>query len=42
MSDSLHNRVRYRMLKVIDDFNREILGIDLVSVLYLRNQKKLT
>lgn len=29
MSDSLHNKVRFRTLNVIDDFNREVLGIDI-------------
>lgn len=29
MSDRLHNSVRYRTFNVIDDFNREILGIDI-------------
>src|SRR5690554_7017197 len=29
MSDSLHNKVRFRTFNVIDDFNREILGIDI-------------
>lgn len=28
MSDSLHNKVRFRTFNVIDDYNREILGID--------------
>jgi putative transposase len=29
MSDSLYNRVRFRTFNVIDDYNREILGIDI-------------
>lgn len=29
MSDSLHNKVRFRTFNVIDDFNREVLGIDI-------------
>lgn len=29
MSDTLHNKVRFRTFNVIDDFNREILGIDI-------------
>jgi len=29
MSDSLHNNVRFRTFNVIDDFNREVLGIDI-------------
>lgn len=29
MSDSLHNKVRYRTFNVIDDYNRELLGIDI-------------
>lgn len=29
MSDSLHNQVRFRTFNVIDDFNREVLGIDI-------------
>ena len=29
MSDRLHNKVRFRTLNVIDDFNREVLGIDI-------------
>ena len=29
MSDSLHNHVRFRTFNVIDDFNREVLGIDI-------------
>jgi len=28
MSDSLYSKVRFRTLNVIDDFNREVLGID--------------
>lgn len=37
MSDSLHNKVRFRTLNVIDDFNREVLGIDIaVSIPSLR------
>ena len=28
MSDRLYNKVRFRTFNVIDDFNREILGID--------------
>lgn len=31
MSDSLHNKVRFRTFNVIDDFNREILGIDIAT-----------
>lgn len=29
MSDTLHNKVRFRTFNVIDDFNREVLGIDI-------------
>ena len=29
MSDSLHNSVRFRTFNVIDDFNREVLGMDI-------------
>lgn len=29
MSDRLHNKVRFRTFNVIDDFNREVLGIDI-------------
>ena len=29
MSDSLYNKVRYRTFNVIDDYNRELLGIDI-------------
>ena len=28
MSDSLHNKVRFCTFNVIDDFNREVLAID--------------
>jgi len=31
MSDSLHNKVRFRTFNVIDDFNREVLGIDIAT-----------
>ena len=31
MSDSLHNKVRFRTFNVIDDFNREVLGIDVAT-----------
>lgn len=31
MSDSLHNKVRFRTVNVIDDFNREVLGIDIAT-----------
>lgn len=29
MSDTLQNKVRFRTFNVIDDFNREVLGIDI-------------
>ncbi|MGX5173286.1 IS3 family transposase [Aliikangiella sp. IMCC44653] len=29
MSDTLHNKVRFRTFNVIDDYNREVLGIDI-------------
>ncbi|MEM8594682.1 MAG: DDE-type integrase/transposase/recombinase, partial [Pseudomonadota bacterium] len=29
MSDSLYHKVRFRTFNVIDDFNREVLGIDI-------------
>ena len=31
MSDRLHNKVRFRTFNVIDDFNREVLGIDIAT-----------
>lgn len=31
MSDSLHNKIRFRTFNVIDDFNREVLGIDVAT-----------
>src|SRR5690606_2362044 len=31
MSDSLRNKVRFRTFNVIDDFNREVLGIDIAT-----------
>ena len=31
MSDSLHNKVRFRTFNVIEDFNREVLGIDVAT-----------
>ena len=31
MSDSLNNKVRFRTFNVIDDFNREVLGIDIAT-----------
>lgn len=31
MSDTLNNKVRYRTFNVIDDFNREVLGIDVAT-----------
>jgi putative transposase len=31
MSDSLYNKVRLRTFNVIDDFNRELLGIDIAT-----------
>lgn len=31
MSDSLHNKIRFRTFNVIDDFNREVLGIDIAT-----------
>ena len=31
MSDQLHNKVRYRTFNVIDDFNHELLGIDIAT-----------
>ena len=37
MSDQLRRSVRYRTLNVIDDYNRELLGIDIAnSILSLR------
>ena len=29
MSDKLHNNIRFRTFNVIDDYNREVLGIDI-------------
>lgn len=29
MSDILHNNYRFRIFKVVDDYNREVLGIDI-------------
>jgi len=29
MSDTWHNKVRFRTFNVIDDYNREVLGIDI-------------
>ena len=29
MSDRLHNNIRFRTFNVIDDYNREVLGIDI-------------
>ena len=29
MSDKLHNNIRFRTFNVIDDYNRELLGIDI-------------
>jgi putative transposase len=31
MSDSLHNKLRFRTFNVIDDFNREVLGLDVAT-----------
>jgi len=31
ISDQLHNKVRYRTFNVIDNFNRELLGIDIAT-----------
>ena len=31
MSDQLHNKVRYRTFNIIDDFNRQLLGIDIAT-----------
>lgn len=31
MSDSLHNKVRFRTFNVIDDFNLGVLGIDMAT-----------
>nr|WP_157983243.1 DDE-type integrase/transposase/recombinase [Aliidiomarina maris] len=31
MSDNLHKKVRFRTLNVIDDYNREVLGIDIAT-----------
>lgn len=37
MSDSLHNKVRCHTFNVIDDFNREVLGIDIATPACHRN-----
>lgn len=31
VSDTLHNKVRFRTFNVIDDYNREVLGIDIAT-----------
>lgn len=37
MSDKLHNNIRFRTFNVIDDYNREVLGIDIgISISSLR------
>lgn len=37
MSDKLHNSIRFRTFNVIDDYNREVLGIDIgTHILSLR------
>ena len=35
MSDSFHNKVRFRTFNVNDDVNREVLAIDIATIMPL-------